>query len=68
MIINIIITIITVISIQGCIGFCGTNARPSIAPTFGVEPMLGKKEYIDDDVYFNKIDMIQRNRRKINSF
>jgi L-2-hydroxycarboxylate dehydrogenase (NAD+) len=23
------------------IGLCGTNARPSIAPTFGVEPMLG---------------------------
>jgi hypothetical protein len=27
----------------GCVGLCGTNARPSIAPTFGVEPMLGKK-------------------------
>jgi len=26
----------------GCIGFSGTNARPSIAPTFGVEPMLGE--------------------------
>ena len=26
----------------GCVGFSGTNARPSIAPTFGVEPMLGK--------------------------
>lgn len=26
---------------QGCIGFTGTNARPSIAPTFGVEPMMG---------------------------
>eukprot|EP01034_Spumella_vulgaris_P039538 gene39538-48852_t len=25
----------------GCIGFTGTNARPSIAPTFGVEPCLG---------------------------
>ena len=25
----------------GCIGFNGTNARPSIAPTFGVEPCLG---------------------------
>jgi len=24
-----------------CVGFCGTNARPSIAPTFGVENMLG---------------------------
>ena len=26
---------------QGMIGLCGTNARPSIAPTFGVENMLG---------------------------
>ncbi|KAH7815873.1 putative Ldh family oxidoreductase [Monocercomonoides exilis] len=26
---------------QGCIGMCGTNARPSIAPTFAVENMLG---------------------------
>jgi L-2-hydroxycarboxylate dehydrogenase (NAD+) len=25
----------------GCIGYAGTNARPSIAPTFGVENMLG---------------------------
>ncbi len=25
----------------GCIGIVGTNARPSIAPTFGVETMLG---------------------------
>ena len=25
----------------GCVGLCGTNARPSIAPTFGVEPTLG---------------------------
>ena len=25
----------------GCVGFTGTNARPSIAPTFGVQPMLG---------------------------
>jgi len=25
----------------GCIGLSGTNARPSIAPTFGVENMLG---------------------------
>ena len=29
----------------GCVGFTGTNARPSIAPTFGVEPMLGKKHF-----------------------
>jgi len=26
---------------RGCIGFTGTNARPSIAPTHGVEPSLG---------------------------
>ncbi len=26
---------------RGCIGFSGTNARPSIAPTWGVENMLG---------------------------
>lgn len=26
---------------NGCIGMTGTNARPSIAPTFGVENMLG---------------------------
>ena len=26
---------------QGMIGITGTNARPAIAPTFGVEPMLG---------------------------
>lgn len=25
----------------GCVGFTGTNARPSIAATFGAEPMLG---------------------------
>jgi LDH2 family malate/lactate/ureidoglycolate dehydrogenase len=26
---------------EGLIGICGTNARPSMAPTFSVEPMLG---------------------------
>ena len=26
---------------EGCIGISGTNARPSIAPTYGVEPMMG---------------------------
>lgn len=31
----------TMASEAGCVGFTGTNARPSIAPTFGVEPMLG---------------------------
>ena len=25
----------------GMIGISGTNARPSVAPTFGVEPMMG---------------------------
>ena len=25
----------------GCVGFTGTNARPSISPTFGVKPCLG---------------------------
>ena len=25
----------------GCVGFSTTNARPSIAPTFGVQGMLG---------------------------
>jgi LDH2 family malate/lactate/ureidoglycolate dehydrogenase len=32
----------TMASNAGCVGLTGTNARPSIAPTFGVEPMLGK--------------------------
>jgi len=32
---------VTMATQQGCVGFTGTNARPSIAPTFGVEPMLG---------------------------
>jgi L-2-hydroxycarboxylate dehydrogenase (NAD+) len=32
---------VTMATDQGCIGLSGTNARPSIAPTFGVEPMLG---------------------------
>lgn len=31
----------TMASKQGLIGITGTNARPSIAPTFGVENMLG---------------------------
>jgi len=31
----------TMASDAGCVGLTGTNARPSIAPTFGVEPMLG---------------------------
>ena len=31
----------TMASKQGLLGICGTNARPSIAPTFGVENMLG---------------------------
>ncbi|KAH8093498.1 oxidoreductase [Aureococcus anophagefferens] len=31
----------TMASDAGCVGLTGTNARPSIAPTFGTEPMLG---------------------------
>ena len=31
----------TMASDAGCVGMTGTNARPSIAPTFGTEPMLG---------------------------
>jgi LDH2 family malate/lactate/ureidoglycolate dehydrogenase len=31
----------TMASEQNLIGFTGTNARPSIAPTWGTEPMLG---------------------------
>jgi len=31
----------TMATSQGCIGITGTNARPSIAPTFGVENMMG---------------------------
>jgi LDH2 family malate/lactate/ureidoglycolate dehydrogenase len=31
----------TMATARGCVGFTGTNARPSISPTHGVEPMLG---------------------------
>lgn len=42
----------------GCIGVTGTNARPSIAPTFGVENMLGTNPMTigfptDEDFPFN---------------
>ena len=30
---------------QDCIGMCGTNARPSIAPTWSVEPMIGTNPF-----------------------
>lgn len=30
---------------QGMIGLCGTNARPSIAPTWGVEPTIGTNPF-----------------------
>lgn len=41
----------------GMIGITGTNARPSIAPTFGVEPMLGTNPLTfsmptDEDFHF----------------
>ncbi|NLK39697.1 MAG: Ldh family oxidoreductase [Clostridiales bacterium] len=32
---------VTMATQAGCVGITGTNARPSIAPTFGVENMLG---------------------------
>lgn len=32
---------VTMATKEGCVGITGTNARPSIAPTFGVENMLG---------------------------
>lgn len=32
---------VTMATAAGCVGLTGTNARPSIAPTFGTEPMLG---------------------------
>lgn len=43
---------------QGCIGFTGTNARPSVAPTFGVEGMFGTNPLTvgiptDEDFDFN---------------
>ena len=42
----------------GMIGITGTNARPSVAPTFGVEPMMGTnpltfKMPTDEDFPFN---------------
>ena len=30
---------------KGMIGMCGTNARPSVAPTWGVEPFLGTNPF-----------------------
>lgn len=35
----------TMASKAGMIGFTGTNARPSVAPTFGVEPMMGTNPF-----------------------
>lgn len=42
----------------GMIGITGTNARPSIAPTFGVEPMMGTNPFTftiptDEEFPFN---------------
>ena len=42
----------------GMIGVCGTNARPSVAPTWGVEPMMGTNPLTftmptDEDFPFN---------------
>lgn len=43
---------------EGMIGITGTNARPSVAPTFGVEPMMGTNPFTftmptDEDFPFN---------------
>lgn len=54
----------------GCIGITGTNARPSVAPTFGVENMLGTNPLTigfptDEDFNFNldcATSIIQRGR------
>lgn len=35
----------TMASKAGCIGMTGTNARPSVAPTFGVEGMFGTNPF-----------------------
>ena len=43
---------------QGCIGMTGTNARPTVAPTFGVEGMFGTNPFTlgvptDEEFDFN---------------
>ena len=43
---------------QGCIGMTGTNARPSVAPTFGTEGMFGTNPFTlgvpsDEEFDFN---------------
>lgn len=43
---------------EGLIGITGTNARPSVAPTFGTEPMMGTNPFTftmptDEDFPFN---------------
>lgn len=43
---------------EGLIGISGTNARPSVAPTFGIEPMMGTNPLTftmptDEDFPFN---------------
>lgn len=55
---------------EGCIGITGTNARPSVAPTFGTEGMLGTNPLTigfptDEDFPFNldcATSIIQRGR------
>ncbi|GAH98955.1 unnamed protein product, partial [marine sediment metagenome] len=39
----------------GMIGISGTNARPSIAPTFGVENMLGTNPLKTSTIKFSKV-------------
>ena len=48
----------TMVEKAGMIGITGTNARPSVAPTFGVEPMMGTNPLTftmptDEDFPFN---------------
>ena len=48
----------TMASKAGCIGMTGTNARPSVAPTFGVEGMFGTNPFTlgvptDEEFDFN---------------
>jgi len=66
---------------QGLIGMCGTNARPSVAPTNCVEPMLGTNPLVfafpsDEEFPFSldcatsavqrgKIEMYHRNGKKL---
>jgi LDH2 family malate/lactate/ureidoglycolate dehydrogenase len=59
----------------GLIGMTGTNARPSIAPTFGVEPMLGTNpmtfSFPTDEAFLYTLDcatsIIQRGKVEVSA-